>query len=173
MIISPLQNTARFTTAWIQKRPRITQVFGGNNYIYKQFGLKGHNGIDFGVPVRTPLFAPIDGWLIIKDSGKAGYGKHIKIRNGETGREVVLGHLSVADESRHGKYVYMGDHIGQTGNTGFSTGPHLHFGFRRISKGGGDVWKRPVENYDNGYKGYIDILPYMITWKGTFTTNNL
>lgn len=168
MVLCPLQNEGILRRDWVQKRPYITQKFGLNPDVYSQFGLDGHNGTDFRCKIGTPVFAPIDGKVKIKKS-EHGYGWHIKLRGGD--REVVLGHLSkfnVID----GQYVHMGDNIGLTGNTGFSTGEHLHFGLRRLKKGK-DIFKCDVKNNNNGFFGYEDVEKYMITFKGTLYFNNL
>jgi murein DD-endopeptidase MepM/ murein hydrolase activator NlpD len=173
MILCPVQNTATLKTVWIQSRPRITQLFGQNPDVYKQFGLAGHDGVDFGIPIGTPLFSPFEGSVKVKDSGAAGYGLHVKIRGG--GKEAVLGHFSkmvVAD----GAYVKMGQLLGYSGNSGFSTGPHLHFGLRFIDeapKTQPDIWRWTVLDYSNGFFGYIDPLKYMITWKGSLVFDTL
>jgi len=173
MLLCPIQNTASFSTAWIQKRPRITQKFGENFRLLSgklaYTNMDGHNGIDFGLPVGTPIFAPCDGFILRKDD-KTGYGKHVKIRSREAGKEVVLGHLSnfVGNDN----YIKMGDLIGYSGNTGFSTAPHLHFGMRFLQESSANIWAWKVKDHSNGYFGYIDILPYIITWKGGFLEND-
>ena len=167
MIINPLQNGAILKKEWLQVRPRVTQRFAQNPQMYKPFGLRAHNGIDFGCVVGTPVFAPFDGVLKVVDSKKEGYGLHIKLRNSYKKLEAVLGHLSEV-EVKTGDFVNQGQLLGLTGNTGFSTGPHLHFGARTLKEStANDVFKWSVENYDNGYFGYWDIEPYMLTWKGT------
>lgn len=172
MLLSPLQNTGKlFSQAWLQERPVVTQEFGKNPQVYKQFGLNGHNGTDFRCKVGTPLFAPCDGVAIVKNDGKAGYGMHVKIRSRHGAREVVLGHMSkvvVTD----GQEVNMGQRLGDSGNTGFSTGPHLHFGLRFLVPSSKPVKEWVVKDYSNGYMGYVDPLPHLITWKGTFSTND-
>lgn len=176
MLLSPLQNTAQFNLDWIQKRPRVTQKFGkdfrlsNGKLAYASMGMKGHNGIDFGVPLGTPVFAPCDGYVQYFNH-KKGYGKHVKIRSSETKREVVLGHMSFLFDDKY--FVRMGDIIGLSGNTGFSTAPHLHFGMRNLIASDKNLWNWLVQDYDNGYFGYIDILPYLITWKGGFLQNNM
>jgi len=165
MILSPLQNTGVFLGGqWIQKRPRITQFFGKNPDMYKQFGMLGHNGIDFGIPVGTPLFAVFEGIVFECSDDGSGYGKFIKLRKDNI--EVVYGHLS-DQEVKKGQKIYMGDKIGESGNTGNSTGPHLHFGLRCLDSKGN------ILAYNNGYKGYVDPLPFLLTWKGTFLNNSL
>jgi len=169
MLLCPIQNTAVFNLNWTQKRPRVTQWFRENPAMYKPMGMKAHNGIDFGIPTGTPIFAPMDGEVVCKKS-KSGYGWHIKIRNPYKGCEVVLGHLS-------NFYVKTGDRvntlqkIGLSGNTGFSTAPHLHVGLRFLEYDKGHVNKWKVKDYNNGYFGYIDF--EMGTWKGSTVTNNL
>ena len=169
MLICPIQNKARKLLNWIQKRPYITQKFGKNPKIYKQFRMKGHNGIDFRAAVGTPIFAPFSGEIkVIKSS--IGYGLHIRIRSKEKKLECVLAHFSeifVIDG-----IINMGDKIGLSGNTGFSTGPHLHLGVRNINPSSSSVWNWEIENYDNGYYGYWDCINYILTWKGTLTLNS-
>jgi murein DD-endopeptidase MepM/ murein hydrolase activator NlpD len=164
MLLCPIQNAGTFDYKWIQVRPYVTQMFGKNPDIYKQFGLKGHNGIDFRAKVGTPLYASCDGTIKIGNDGAGGYGKYVRIFKDNL--ELVYGHLSkilVED----GQKVYMGDKIALSGNTGFSTGPHLHFGLRfRDEKG-------KITNYLNGYLGYTDPATYLICWKGTILKSNL
>ena len=173
MILCPIENSALIEGfTWIQVRPRVTQKFGENPQIYTQLGLKAHNGIDFGVPEGTPVYAPFDGKVRIGDDGKKGYGQYVKIRNSNRVRECVLGHLSKI-KVLEGAQVNMGDQIGYSGNTGFSTGPHLHLGMRFISKASGDVFSWPVANYDNGYFGYVDPINSIITFKGKLETTTI
>ena len=174
MLLCSLQNSAIFTHAsWMQRRPRISQYFGENPQIYSQFGLKAHCGLDYGVPEGTAVFAPIDGMVKVKNSGTAGYGLHVRIRNPHKACEIVLGHLSevlVTD----GQRVSVGDKIGLSGNTGFSTGAHVHEGFRLLKTGDfKNVFGWEVLDYNNGYKGYIDHLEFLINWKGNFLKNSL
>jgi len=173
-ILCPIQNGAAFNLNWIQTRPRVSQSFGLNPQIYKQFGLKGHNGVDLAIPVKTPVFAPMDGIARVYDSGyKKGYGLHIRIRNAVKPAEIILAHLntfSIPD----GQHVNMGDLIGNSGNTGFSTGPHLHIGMRLLKEDKNKpIFDWAVLDYNNGYFGYFDIEPFMLTWKGTLLENSI
>lgn len=170
MLLSPIQNTAKLRTDWIQVRPTITQGFGENPAMYKPFGMKGHNGIDFGDRGDDRIFAPMSGHVKLKDSGKSGYGLHIKMRDSK--KEVVLGHLREVFVN-DGQYVNVGDKIGLMGNTGFSTAKHLHFGLRYLIPSDGDRWSWQVQDYNNGYFGYVDPSPFLITWKGTFFETSL
>jgi len=172
MILSPIQNTAYLLPKigeWKQKRPYVTQHFGENPKLYEPFGLKGHNGTDMRASLGTPIYAPMDGKVKVINS-KTGYGLHIKIRGKD--REVVLGHLSEVFV-QSGVKVRMGNKIALSGNTGFSTAPHLHFGYRSLIPGKGDIFNWKVRDYDNGYLGWKNVEKYVITFKGTLLTNNI
>lgn len=92
--------------------------------------LHGHNGKDFGCPIGTPVMAAADGVVTIaRGSGKnGGYGKMIVISH-TNGTQTVYGHLSAVDVVP-GERVVQGEVIAKVGNTGNSTGPHLHFEVR-------------------------------------------
>lgn len=128
---------------------RISQGFGLNPQMYAQFGLKGHNGIDYATPVGSEIIAPESGTIEQGNDGTTGYGLHLKLftENGEH----VMAHLSRV--VRTGK-VSEGETIGFSGNTGFSTGPHLHWGYRRRNG-----FKGTVLDYGNGFLGYFDQTP--------------
>jgi murein DD-endopeptidase MepM/ murein hydrolase activator NlpD len=171
MVISPIQNEGLLKTDWIQSRPRVSQWFGMNKAMYEPFGMKGHNGVDFAVIEGTPVYAPLDGEAVVKED-KTGYGTHIRIRNPYKKLECVLGHLSSV-LIKNGQKVTQGQMIGKSGNTGFSTGPHVHMGLRALQESKGSVWEWGVEGYDNGYFGYWDFSPYVITYKGTLQNTSL
>lgn len=135
---------------------RITQRFGENPGIYKQFDLKGHNGLDFGTRVGTELFAVADGVVVeTGNQGGAGYGKYMRIHTND-GYEVTYGHLSFIILGKNETFK-AGDKLAESGNTGYSTGPHLHLGVRKLST------FNTILNYDNGYKGAIDPLPFFMS----------
>jgi murein DD-endopeptidase MepM/ murein hydrolase activator NlpD len=142
---------------------RITQKFGLNRPRYAPFGLNGHNGIDFGVPVGTPIHSPVEGIVtVVGDQGKEGYGKYVRIVTGALDakgryKEITLAHLS-EQYVKVGDIVYQLDPIGLSGNTGFSTGPHLHSGLRFLN-----VNKQYID-YNNGFKGAVDYLQYLRAW---------
>lgn len=172
MLLSPLQNTAVLTTAWIQKRPVITQGFYDRPEFYQPLGLNAHGGYDFRAKIGTPLFAPMDGIVQVLDHKNKGYGLHIKIRNQYKTSEIVLAHLSEA-RVKTGDTVTMGSKIGLTGNSGLSSAAHLHVAYRLLSPSVKDIWSWSIRNNSNGFKGYIDFLEFMITWKGGFIKTDL
>jgi murein DD-endopeptidase MepM/ murein hydrolase activator NlpD len=111
----------------IPNRYPVTQVFGANPKAYKKFGLKGHNGIDWGVPTGTPVVASHDGTVIKAEEDNSGYGVHVRLEGTEC--LTIYGHFSRVTV-RKGQQVKAGEIIGYSGNTGNSTGPHLHFEVR-------------------------------------------
>jgi murein DD-endopeptidase MepM/ murein hydrolase activator NlpD len=85
-----------------------------------------HQGIDFGAPLGTPIFAAGNG--VIEEIGpKNGYGNYIKLRHNGT-YETAYGHISrFAGGMKRGTKVKQGEVIAYVGATGRATGPHLHF----------------------------------------------
>ena len=87
---------------------------------------KMHRGLDFAAPSGTPVFAAGDG-VIEKAGWNGSYGKYIRIRHTGT-YKTAYAHLSGFHKNiRVGKRVLQGKIIGFVGNTGRSTGPHLHY----------------------------------------------
>lgn len=86
---------------------------------------KMHWGMDFTAPTGTPIYASGDGKVVRVDQQSAGYGKHIRIDHG-FGYLSLYAHLSRYNV-RKGQKVKRGDLIGFVGNTGRSSGPHLHY----------------------------------------------
>lgn len=102
---------------------RLTDRFGNRKHpILKRY--KFHEGIDFGADRGTPILAAADGYVTF--TGKnGGYGLFVSI-NHKYGFETKYGHLQKI-YVRRGQYVKRGDKIGEVGNTGLSTAPHLHY----------------------------------------------
>ncbi|MCA9446760.1 MAG: M23 family metallopeptidase [Candidatus Omnitrophica bacterium] len=88
-----------------------------------------HHGIDLAVPVGTPVQAARDGEVIEVSHSRYGHGNSIKIRH-DDGWVTVYSHNSKLLK-KEGDKVKQGDLIAYSGNTGRSTGPHLHFEIRR------------------------------------------
>ena len=96
----------------------------------KTQGLHGYNGIDIGAPIGTPIIASREGSIIIsKTSGwNGGYGKYVVIKH-KNGVQTLYAHMNTVNVVV-GESVSEGEMIGTVGNTGKSTGPHLHFEVR-------------------------------------------
>lgn len=103
---------------------------------HKTQGIHGYNGVDYGAPVGTPVYAAAEGTVIVSRfttgyCGRycgGGYGNYIVIEH-PNGTQTLYGHLS-AVYTQFGVHVDKGQWIGEVGNTGKSTGPHLHFEVR-------------------------------------------
>jgi murein DD-endopeptidase MepM/ murein hydrolase activator NlpD len=127
---------------------KITQSFGERPDVYKP--LRGHNGIDFKTQWEDspdgerPVYAAANGVVVeCGDQGKSGYGKFVRLQHVD-GSETIYGHLSVWSVKAN-QSIFVGKQIGISGNTGFSSAPHLHFGYRP-----------PNFNKYNGFGGYIN-----------------
>ncbi|MEI9989816.1 MAG: peptidoglycan DD-metalloendopeptidase family protein [Rhizomicrobium sp.] len=85
-----------------------------------------HKGIDFAVPVGTPVMASGSG--VVKIAGRSsGYGNYMRVDMGN-GYGFAYGHLSRFAPGIHpGSHVHQGEIVAYSGNTGLSTGPHLHY----------------------------------------------
>lgn len=126
----------------------VTQEFGSTAIDYSQFGLKGHHGIDLNASVGTPVYAPESGTILQSANGVTD-PKSGRFAAGETivmqgTYEHWLMHLSQRLVSA-GQKVTEGQLIGYSGNTGFTTGPHLHAGTRPLNP-----------DMNNGYRGFIN-----------------
>lgn len=104
----------------------ILPISGGR----KTQGLHGYNAVDYAIPVGSSLVAAASGEVVIaKTTGwNGGYALYIVISH-YNGTQTVYGHLSAVYVTP-GQKVVQGQLIGLTGNTGNSTGPHLHFEIR-------------------------------------------
>ncbi len=87
-----------------------------------------HRGLDIAARIGTPVRAPADG-VVVSTERDRGYGKMVRISHG-FGYVTVFGHLHRI-LVRPGQRVRRGDIIGEVGNTGRSTGPHLHYEVRK------------------------------------------
>lgn len=110
----------------------ITQYFGHTAFSKTQavYRGSGHNGIDMGIPVGTKILSSLSGTVVGTGdtdavSGCYSWGKWVLVRhnNGLSTMYAHLSHIAVAE----GQAVKTGQVLGYSGNTGYSTGPHLHY----------------------------------------------
>lgn len=92
---------------------------------------KFHSGIDIAAPEGTPIFSATDGIITELIEDESGYGKHVIIQGAKY--QYLYGHMSKFNVVP-GVVVHKGDLIGEVGNTGLSTGPHLHFQINDLRK---------------------------------------
>jgi hypothetical protein len=137
----------------------ILQTFGGSPEIYARFGLAGHNGIDYGCPVGTPVFSVAAGTVTKIQTDPDGYGLHVRIQHPNGSKpefRTIYAHLSEVN-CKLNQIVAQGALIARSGNSGFSTTPHVHFELR------------PEPQKANGYNGAVDPTPYFSPLQPTET----
>lgn len=164
----------------------ILQKFGENPLLYGRLGLNGHNGDDIYQPYGTPMFAVCNGEIADIKYSPEGFGRHIRLISeweGDTCYEITYGHLALVPEwLKIGGHIQSGEVIGYCGNSGYTIsngspywgdanpdrqGTHLHIGVREIYKND-TSWQSCypdgkcyfIKDYENGYKGAIDITPF-------------
>ena len=108
----------------------ITQGYGRTDFAIKHYKSQWHNGIDLRGPIGVPVFAAEKGKVVYVDNQDkycphGAYGKYIIIEH-ENNLSTLYAHLSL-QTVKVGDEVSRGEIIGYVGNTGWATGPHLHF----------------------------------------------
>ncbi|MGN0909526.1 MAG: peptidoglycan DD-metalloendopeptidase family protein [Succinivibrio sp.] len=110
-----------------QGRANITSPFNPARVHPVTGVVRPHYGTDFGMPIGTPIVAPADG-VVVKSAFTRSTGYYIVLRHRGAYSTVYM-HLSKS-LVRQGQSVKMGSVIARSGNTGLSTGPHLHYELR-------------------------------------------
>ena len=108
---------------WPVKYGKITSKFGNRNHPVLK-SVKFHRGVDIAVSVGTPVYSGIKGRVTFAGR-KGNYGNLVEIE-GNDGIKVRYAHLNSIDVVT-GQKVSDGEKVAETGNTGMSTGPHLHY----------------------------------------------
>ncbi len=112
--------------AYPLKKFTVSQGYGKTKFSKKAYASGKHNGIDFAAPKGTALYAAGSGKVIgTGNLGRYAYGKWVAIDHGN-GIVTLYGHMSSISVSK-GSKIDQGDKIGAVGNTGYSTGSHVHF----------------------------------------------
>jgi len=122
----------------------VSQWFGEHPDWYKKYGLYAHNGIDYAVASGTQVLAAHGGTIYIGND-PSGYGLWVRIVGSSF--QTIYGHNSKFLFAA-GDKVELGQPIALSGNTGNSTGPHVHFSIK-------------VNGMRNpGYANWIDPVPF-------------
>jgi murein DD-endopeptidase MepM/ murein hydrolase activator NlpD len=104
---------------------KITSKFGQ----LENFRNKPHTGLDFKMEIGEPIRAIREGTIRVADYENLNSGKTVFIDT-ENGTSIIYGHLNDFTV-QSGQHVNVGDLLGHAGNTGFSTGSHLHLGLKK------------------------------------------
>lgn len=108
----------------------VTQTFAEHVHAARVNNWQNYNGgIDWAVPIGSPVVAAQSGKVTQVRNDATGYGHHVRIQH-EGGYLTIYAHLMDA-AVRVGDKVHAGEVIGRSDNTGNSTGPHLHFELRK------------------------------------------
>jgi len=139
---------------WPTVNKFVTQSFGKRPEYYGQFGFPGHEGIDLAAPMGTPYYAAAPGTVLKvtdkrRDGKPSAYGWHVIIDHGN-GFSTLYAHASAKVAVKNGDKVNAGQIIAFSGNTGNSSGPHLHM---TVKKKGYQLPGWPA--------GYIDPWPLL------------
>lgn len=158
--------------SWPVSPVYVTQYFGNTKFARENpqlYSGSGHNGIDLRASVGTPIKSARDGEVMgTGDTDKvcpgASYGKWVLIEH-DNGLSTLYAHLSVISVSE-GDAVGENQTIGYGGNTGYSTGPHLHFTVYatqgvliadRRSRVCGGTYRMPIADL----RAYLNPIPYL------------
>ena len=140
----------------IPAKGNVTSTFGRR-------GGRFHYGTDIKVLTGDPIYGAFDGVVRIVDYERNGYGNYVVIRH-ENGLETVYAHLSRV-WVRENQKIKCGEVIGVGGNTGRSTGSHLHFEMRYI---GNAFNTELIFDYANNNVKFSD---YVVTKNESFAHN--
>ena len=160
--------------SWPLDSVYITQLFGKTEAGKRLYANGTHNGVDFRASVGTPVIAMADG--IVTGTGNtdltcagASFGKFVFIKY-DNGLASTYGHFSLISV-HEGQKVARGEVVGYSGNTGYSTGPHLHVSVyastsvkmesRPSAACGGRIYTMPIAPIN----GYLDPMVYLPIYK--------
>lgn len=112
---------------------KITANFGWRTHpILKR--QEFHPGLDLSADIGTPIYAPANGVVELAEyNANNGFGYLVVIEH-NYGFKTRYAHMSRKDVVKQGQFIKKGDLIGYSGNTGLSTGPHVHYEIRFIQK---------------------------------------
>ena len=144
---------------------RYTSKFGNRRHPIRG-GIVFHRGIDIAGPVGTELIAPLNGVVIYNRTNRGdvrtGYGHFLCLWHEKERLYTFYAHLQELSEFKEGEAVKKGEVIGYMGNTGESTGPHLHFEIHEYKhefpSGGNDNLVDPVKYYPELEEFYLSNL---------------
>ena len=123
----------RYAFPWVGGPFRVSQGFNGS---YSHFGPKGRYAMDIAMPVGTTIVAARDGTVVQHENGQNGRGTNpsgnfVRILHSDGTMAVYLHLLQGSVVVQDGQRVKTGQVLAKSGNTGNSTGPHLHFVIQR------------------------------------------
>jgi murein DD-endopeptidase MepM/ murein hydrolase activator NlpD len=137
--IDPLGGKGKITSNWGKRKP-----FKAKNFVSDPI----HNGMDIGGKSGTRVKAMAKGKVIKSGKNKDGYGNVVIVKH-SNGQQSLYGHLRGKGKAKKGITIKKGGTIGKLGNSGMSTGSHLHI---TISKKGKSALKNNLKDTINPRK---------------------
>lgn len=140
-------------SAWWNGRYPVTQDWGQTDFVGEPFNPHHpqyphwHDGIDFGMPVGTPIYAGRDGYIVSVGMNEFGVYDPYALIFWTGNHDIWLLHLNDQNNHKHGDFVKTGTLLGHSGTRGNSTGPHLHF---------------QVNPHGGNYQSSVDPHPYLL-----------
>lgn len=144
----------------------IVPKFSGNitGFYGQDYGSYSHEGMDISAISGTPIFAPYDGVVAWSDFEAATYGNYVRIYCPKLDACFFYGHLTER-KVQTGNSVKQGQLIGLSGNTGNSSGPHIHFEVRAMNDAGGYLVFKSGALPLVRQNGRVDPLGFLCGWK--------
>lgn len=140
---------------------RYNSAFGSRIHPITKIPTK-HRGIDIAMPTGTPLVAIDSGVILYNQNNPTGYGYYVVIKH-DSGLYSLYAHLNKLSHFKVGQRVKKGEIFAYSGNTGSSTGPHLHFEIHE----GNHLFPAQVKNKDTA----VDPVKYYPSLAGFFNQN--
>jgi hypothetical protein len=161
--ISPSQNIFPFVT---DDNIEVSSPFGTRTDPITGEGSEHHNGIDFATPIGTDIHAIKAGTVFAvgyqkPDNPDFGFGLRLWIKH-EDGTESFYAHMSFLEGFKVGSEIVPGQLVGQSGNSGRSSGPHFHYAERDILSGD---WIDPTPTIENAQKFSSEELDFYFNHK--------
>lgn len=169
---SKLPHPGTGVLSWPLDSVTITQYFGNTPFATANpqiYNGRGHTGIDLRATIGTPIKAALSGVVVgVADTDLAlgcySYGRWVMVKH-PNGLSTLYAHMSVQSVSV-GQSVSTGEILGYSGNTGYTTGPHLHFGVYatqgvEIKKFDNSLHCKGVYIPVADYKAYLNPLSYL------------
>ncbi|MCH8888834.1 peptidoglycan DD-metalloendopeptidase family protein [Patescibacteria group bacterium] len=149
--------------SWPLDKITVTQYFGDTAFAKSgAYNGRGHNGVDFRASPGTTVRSPLSGTVTATGdtdiyAGCYSYGKWVLIKH-NNGLSSLYAHLSLVSVNT-GSQVLSGQAIGYSGNTGYSTGPHLHMGLF-ASQGVRLVKFKDIKSNTNCAEATVPVAPH-------------
>jgi murein DD-endopeptidase MepM/ murein hydrolase activator NlpD len=152
---TPAAQAYRYPLPWVGGPFRLSQ---GPNGKYSHFGVKGRYAMDIAMPEGTPIIAARGGVVVKIENDQTGKGANpsgnfVRILHNDGTMGVYLHLMRGSVTVREGERVMVGSALARSGNTGNSTGPHLHFVVQRNVGGSLESipyeFARPVQSLPN------------------------